>query len=136
MALALSRTRSLRLVSRFGRERGKYNHAFPDDPSEAACRQEVERIVGEFASQHESSLPEVLALYRTYLDECGPAGEKRLHFLTFYAGKDLLLAIDQDIGGAGKFLEHILAGIANEPDPVHDWLPEWAALRSLVASVP
>lgn len=136
MALAFSPTRGLRLVSRFGRERGKHNHAFPDDPSEATCRQEVKRILREYASQQEANLEDVLDRYQKYLVQCAPPGERRRQFLTFYAGKDLLWAMDQEIGGAAVFLEYILAGIANEPEPVHEWLPEWAALRSVVAAVP
>ncbi len=57
--------------------------------------------------------------------------------MTFFAGKDLLWAMDGSLrnngfGSAGAFREKILVGISKADAEVWKWLPEWEELRRAV----
>ncbi len=65
------------------------------------------------------------------------------HYLTFFAGKDLLYMMRSELKKLGfkdspqpacyVFREHILRGIQSSPIDVWAWLPEWQRLRELIS---
>ncbi|MEN8218969.1 MAG: hypothetical protein ABFS56_21875 [Pseudomonadota bacterium] len=65
------------------------------------------------------------------------------HYLTFFAGKDLLYMMRSELKKLGfkdspqpacyVFREHILRGIQSSPKEVWTWLPEWQRLRKLIS---
>jgi len=121
------------LPTSFGRPRGSDNHRFPDTLDEPSCRSELERTMAEY----ESGLTAGRHHFDWLLGECGPGGSRFAEFLTYFAGKDLLWAIDaplQQFGyaGCGAFRERVLLGIEATFDAVQTWLPEWGALRDAV----
>ncbi|MBW1700471.1 MAG: hypothetical protein JRK26_27275 [Deltaproteobacteria bacterium] len=74
------------------------------------------------------------------LPEFQPDGGRFQHFLSAFAGKDLLWAMNEplrDMGfiGAGAFREKILIGISRTDTNVWEWLPEWRALRKACSEV-
>ncbi len=80
----------------------------------------------------------VEATFNRVLPECEEGGARFMHFVTGFAGKDLLWGMSAGLAKAGfssprVFLERILVGISKSSDNVAAWLPEWTALRELVA---
>lgn len=123
------------LETSFGRPRGSDNHRFPEALDEASCRTELLRTVGEY----QSGLAFDEQCFDQLLMECSPGGPRLGEFLTYFAGKDLLWAIDeplQELGipSCGVLRERILLGIEQALDPVETWVPEWGVLRNAVVS--
>jgi hypothetical protein len=141
-ALAISRCRFKDLPSAFGRERGKERHPFPDDFTQASCREQLREAVGEHRESQLVEVDDVLDRFQSLLEAFGEGGERRLHFLHTFSGKDLLWALDADLKalgfpGAMGFREKLLVGIAESVEQdITNWLPEWEALRSEVFSIP
>lgn len=123
------------LATSFGRPRGADNHKFPDALDEPSCRTELERTLRE----HESSLASGSQRFESLLGECSPNGSRFAGFLSYFAGKDLMWAIDQPLrqlgfNGCGVLRERILLGIEATLDSAETWLPEWRALREAVTN--
>lgn len=64
-------------------------------------------------------------------------GKRHTHYLTAFAGKDLLWSLDEDLRGFGfkgvlPFQEKVLMGIQKSADDIGAWLPEWKALQDQV----
>lgn len=138
-ALSLCRRRLIPSPNAWGRERGSESHPFPDDRSEAACRQQISAVIRQYAETHIVRECEVLAHFDRLLQACRPGGRRYEHFLTFFSGKDILFGMEpalKDFGfdSAFGFRERILKGIESTQDEVWRWLPEWATLRQLVIS--
>jgi hypothetical protein len=92
--------------------------------------------VGDYHECQGIPADEVVTQYKDRRQECLPGGQRHTHYLTFFAGKDLLYALEphlRDLGleSPGVFCERVLKGIERAAD-AFDWLPEWQALRSLV----
>jgi hypothetical protein len=124
------------LATSFGRPRGANNHRFPDALDESFCRTELERTLRE----HGSHLALGAQRFDSLLAECGADGSRFAGFLSCFAGKDLMWAIDEPLrqlgfNGCGAFRERILLGIEANLDPVDAWVPEWSSLRDLVTHV-
>jgi hypothetical protein len=135
VALSLTRLTVKQLPNQWGRRRGHDRYPYPDNVSRSACRREIKRIV---VKQTRGVLPEpkqVIAELRRLLPLHDTTGIRRAHYLHTYAGKDLLIQMDDDLrqfgfGDFGDFRERILSGIDFTPDEIANWLPEWAALRN------
>ena len=59
------------------------------------------------------------------------------YFLCYFAGKDLVLAAEEDLKafgfqGGNAFLAKVIQEIARSTDDIGTWLPEWAALQAAV----
>ena len=75
------------------------------------------------------------------LPSCKTGGSRfqNQNFLTFFAGKDLLYGMRQELSRFGFespviFRDTILKGIEETADDVWSWLPEWDCLRELLSS--
>jgi hypothetical protein len=133
--LGLLQKRYRPLATSFGRPRGADNHKFPDAMDESFCRTELERTLRE----HGSSLVLDTQRFDSLLAECGPEGPRFAGFLSYFAGKDLMWAIDEPLrhlgfNGCGAFRERILLGIEATLDSVDTWMPEWRSLRDAVTN--
>lgn len=133
-ALSNCRRRFNQLPAGWGRPRGKDRHQFPDEFSEAACREEIPRVVAEHASEQAATAEEVMDRWVQLLPEFSPGGARRRDALSTFAGKDLFLATEDDVvrngfQSARAFREKILLGIESTGEDIADWLPEWQALR-------
>ncbi len=72
------------------------------------------------------------------LTHCQPGGFRfdNQSYLTFFSGKDLLCAMEEDLvnlklGTPADFQERILTGMKKLSD-VWQYLPEWVRLRELI----
>lgn len=136
-ALSLSRVRFSPLPNGWGREWGREAHKFPDDRDVDQCRSAIVRVVEDYECCQRISATEVLGSFESILPTCEPGGARFAHFLTFFAGKDLLYALEpalqNDFGfqSALAFRERILKGMRRAAE-VWTWLPEWEALRNVI----
>lgn len=136
-ALSLSRVRFAPLPSGWGRGRGCEDHKFPDDRDADQCRSAIVQVVEGHECCQQISAAAVLERFESILPTCEPGGARFAHFLTFFAGKDLLYALEpalqNDFGfkSALAFREQILKGMRRAAE-VWVWLPEWEALRNLI----
>ena len=133
--LGLVQRRYRPLPTSFGRPRGSDNHRFPDALDEASCRTEFLRTIND----HQSSLECDEQRFDELLAECRSGGPRLAAFLCYFAGKDLMWAIDEPLRqlgflGCGDFRERILLGVEQTKEPVETWIPEWGALREAVIS--
>ena len=134
LALSLTRLSVKQLPNQRGRRRGHDRYLYPENLSRSACRRQIKRIV---TRQTQGVLPvpkQVVAEFRRLLPLHDTTGVRRAHYLHTYAGKDLLIQMDDDLrqlgfGDFGDFRERILSGVDFTPDDIASWLPEWAALR-------
>ena len=127
------------LKTGFGKGRGKENHPFPEYFTDARCRQGITDIVKLHLSKNELIKKfDVLDTYNQVLTEFEDSGIKRQYFLSTFAGKDLLWAMNEDLqklGGAINFQERVLVGIEESSENIGTWLPEWLSLQQLIQSV-
>ena len=136
-ALSLARVRFNPLQNAWGKERGANNHSFPDLRVETDCRAAICDILASHKTTQVIPVENVLERFDTLLPACRPGGDRFMHFLTFFSGKDLLLGMQDHLaqlglGTPGQFRERILKGIEQAQDDVWNWLPEWKQLRILV----
>ncbi len=137
LALAVHRPRFKLMANAFGRERGALGHMMPDDFGENTCLEGIGQTVNEHNDRLTVVLHVVHSEFQTRRPECETGGARFLHFLTSFAGKDLLYAVSPDLQAFGfaspaVFLEKVLRGIDNTTDDVALWLEEWTALRQEV----
>jgi hypothetical protein len=137
VALSLSRITLKQFPNRWGKPRGGDSYPFPDELSSSSCRKNIKRIV---RKQIQGSIPEpdeVVTKFRYLRAAHRPGGIRRQHFLHTYAGKDMLIQMNDRLrllgfNNFGEFRERILLGIRDTTDDIAEWVPEWAALRDQV----
>jgi len=139
-ALSACRPRFRDLPSSFGKPRGKEKHTFPDELHEEACRAGLQTVVAGHQDSQLVTVEQAIKKFEEMLPEFQPDGGRFQHFLSAFAGKDLLWAMNEplrDMGfiGAGAFREKILIGISRTDTNVWEWLPEWRALRKACSEV-
>lgn len=136
-ALSSCRLTVKQLPNRWGQPRGGDRHRYPERLTKSACVKEIKRIV---RIHTRGTLPEpkqVVARYRALRPYYQPGGNRRRDYLYTYAGKDLLVCMNDDLGALGfgsfsAFRERILLGIRDTADDIATWLPKWEALRNHV----
>jgi len=136
-ALSECRRRFSPLSCSFGRARGRDKHPLPDDASEQVCRQGIEECVDAYNSKQSVTVARVSESFAERVPEFAAGGARHAHYLTAFAGKDLLWSLDQDLRDFGftgvlPFQEKVLMGIQNSADDIGAWLPEWKALQDQV----
>jgi len=121
----------------WGRERGNENHPLPDELDEQKCRAHIMETMTRHRKAHDDFEQRVLLRYEELLPEFR-TGAASQHFLTYFAGKDLLWAMEDALHGLGfdnpiQFIDYIIARITSTTEDIYQWLPEWQELRRLVA---
>jgi len=124
---------------------GNLNYDFPKKLGKDACELKIKEIVDEYKGDRIVKTEDVLSKFKQLLPSFRPGGFRFENFLTFFAGKDLLYCLSDDLKRLefdsndhkntpiDVFIERILKGI--ESDRVEEpWklLAEWAALRKLI----
>ncbi len=138
-ALSLNRPRFSPLENSWGTERNLNGHRFPDQFGEDNCRQGMRAILQDYAQSQIPSLQNALREFDRLLPLCRRGGVRFQHFLTFFAGKDLLLGMQSELARFGfesprQFREQIIKGIAESLEDAWTWLPEWTQLRQKITS--
>jgi hypothetical protein len=138
-ALATSRLRFRDLPSSFGKARGRERHPFPDNLDEATCQDGLREVVSFHQGSQVVKLDDVQAKFSALLPEFEPGGVRHRSFLHAFSGKDLLWLMDDALRGFGftgawTFREKILNCIAQSPDDIGGWLPEWRELQLAIDS--
>ncbi len=136
-ALSERRRRFRPLSCSFGRERGREKHHLPEDTTVEACREGMRGCVGAYNDEQSVTVEEVNAVFDMLIPEFTAGGARYDLYLTAFAGKDILWAMDAAIRAFGfegtpRFREKVLVGIQNSTDDIGDWLPEWKALQQAV----
>ncbi len=139
-ALSTCRKRLTPLSSSFGYKQRSINYTFPDDLSEDACISGIKGVVTGHNDEQLVEYDEVIDSFNKLLPACQSGGERYRHFLYSFAGKDLLLMMNDGLKKLGftsakGFLEKVLTGIRNSTDDIGGWLPEWRALQKAVDGV-
>jgi hypothetical protein len=124
---------------KWGQKAGN-NHFFPIELDENGCRDYIRETASQHRQAHELFEEKVFVEYDSLLPSFRPDGEAFTHFLTYYAGKDLLWGMYDKLQLMGydnptAFLEAVMSGIDNSDDDIWTWLPEWTALREASARV-
>jgi hypothetical protein len=135
-ALSIARRRFSPLANAWGHE-GQLDHKFPERFEEADCRQGILQVLQEYDECQMITAKEVFAHFEAQLPVCQQDGTRFQHFLTFFSGKDLMLAMRPALQRFGFtspkiFRESILYALENSAEDIWEWLPEWAALRQLI----
>lgn len=138
-ALSLSRPRFFPLDNSWGTRQNLEGHRFPNNFSEGDCRQGIQKVLQSHEQSQIPSAENVLSEFDRLLPICRPGGVRYEHFVTFFAGKDLLLVMQPALLQFGfesprQFRERIIKGIEESSENVWTWLPEWNQLRQMVLS--
>lgn len=136
-ALSAERPRFKPLSSSFGTERGKSKYRFPDDLTETGCRAGIQASVANHLATQLVDRDAVVERFDALRPEFQPGGRRYEHFLCYFAGKDLVLAAEDDLKalgfqGGNAFLAKVIQEIVRSTDDIGAWLPEWAALQVAV----
>lgn len=141
ITLSLKRPRFVQLPNAFGKANGRDKHLIPEQIDPQNCLSEAQSLAREWSAGRNISDEEIESLYTDVLAECSPPdGDRFKHFLSGFAGKDLLWSMNDELQAQGfasplVFLEKILVGISKSSDDIALWLPEWQALRQAVGSI-
>ncbi len=127
----------------WGEERDKkQGYRFPKDRglTEANCKSELNNIIKQYEQRLALPKRNPLDEFERLLPTCCPGGSRfqNQSYITFFAGKDLLYGMREQLSGFGfespvVFCERILKGIEESTEDVWTWLPEWQRLRELIA---
>lgn len=137
IALSLNRPRFTPLANSWGDESNLDGHRFPAQFTEEDCRHQIPALLQNHAQTQIPPPQDILRDYDRLLVACRVGGVRYQNFLTFFAGKDLLLGMQtaltrSGLGTARQFRERIIKGIEESSEEVWTWLPEWTQLRKLV----
>ena len=141
ITLSLKRPRFVQLPNAFGKPNGRDKHLIPEQIDYQNCLSEAQSLAQQWSAGRSISDEEIESLYTDVLAECSPPNGGRFkHFLSCFAGKDLLWSMNDELRTQGfasplVFLERILVGISKSSDDIALWLPEWQALRQAVGSI-
>ncbi|MEB3829700.1 hypothetical protein LKK83_19720 [Phormidium sp. CCY1219] len=129
----------------FWGEEVRKGHCFPRKIGKKPCQERIAEIVREYGGFHVVSEADVENKFSTLLPQFKPGGSRFADYLCYFAGKDLLYAMRDNLRGVGfepspnsnyspeeVFLERIVTRIEQKPDNVWEWLPEWQNLRRLI----
>jgi hypothetical protein len=126
----------------WGEERNtKEGYRFPKDKglTEVNCKAELNNIIKQYEQRLSSPRPNPNEEFERLLPTCKPGGSRfqNQNFLTFFAGKDLLYGMREELSRFGfespvMFRDSILRGIEETVEDVWMWLPEWNSLRELL----
>ncbi len=112
-------------------DQGNSGWQVPSTRDKQSCLDKLRGLIARPANAHE----QIEERYEQYVEEC-TSGLRSTHFLTYFAGKDLLYAMGDDLDAmglhAGNLIERVLKGIERS-QKVWEWLPEWSNLRTEVA---
>jgi len=127
----------------WGEERDKKEgYRFPKDKglSSINCKAELNNIIKQYEQRLASPKRNPLEEFERLLPTCqyGGCRFENQNFLTFFAGKDLLYGMREELPGFGFqspviFRDSIIKGIEETVEDVWTWLPEWQRLRELIA---
>lgn len=138
ISLSLSRVRLLPLPNYWGVKQWGCYFPFGLTIDEATCRLEIQNIISRYQSEQIPKEVNVMSNFAEILTSCQPGGFRfeNQSYLTFFSGKDLLCAMEQDLanlnlGTPADFRERILVGMQKLTD-VWQYLPEWERLRQLI----
>ncbi len=138
ISLSLSRVRLLPLPNYWGKKQWGCPFPFGQKIDEASCRSEIQNIITRYQSGQIPEEANVMSKFADILTSCQPGGFRfeNQSYLTFFSGKDLLCAMEEDLdnlrlGSPGDFRERILTGIKKLSD-IWEYLPEWQRLRELI----
>lgn len=126
----------------WGEERDKKEgYRFPKDKglTSVNCKAELNNIIKQYEQKLASPKPNPTEEFERLLPTCSPGGSRFINqnYLTFFAGKDLLYGIREELSRFGFatpaiFKERILKGIEETAEDVWTWLPEWQRLQELL----
>lgn len=137
-ALSVSRRRFQELPSCWGPEDAFDRQPFPQDLSDRGCRDALRVSVQAHAAGQAVTIDEVNMRYEQLLPEFAAGGARRRDYLWTFAGKDLLIAMENGLQHLGfqtprAFREKIVLGIEKTGGEVlRGWIQEWASLADLV----
>lgn len=132
-ALSISRKRFTPLKNCWGRE-SNLNHQFPNNTTLSDCIEGITTVLSEYHDCVGVTHEEVVHQFEDQQLIFSPGGIKYNHFLNYYAGKDLMIAMTPGLSRWGfpspkVFREAVLSGIERSSDDIWQWLPEWRNLR-------
>ncbi len=133
IALVLARPAPGRMPDSWGHE-SKLGHCFPcpADCTEDACRRAIDSIATDYQARQLSRKPD--ELFEAVLPQCQAGGIRFQHYLTFFSGKDLLVAMREALIAWGftptEFRATIIKCMERSTESVWEWLPEWAQLHT------
>jgi hypothetical protein len=126
----------------WGEERDrKEGYRFPKDKglTEVNCKAELNNIIKQYEQRLSSPRRNPNEEFERLLPTCKTGGSRfqNQNFLTFFAGKDLLYGMRDELSRFGFespaiFRERILQGIEETDEDVWTWLPEWNSLQELL----
>lgn len=141
--MALNR---FRFSNRWGDENKAFEskYTFPRRLGRDACEQQIRQRVQNDCGDRIITPETVLAEFERLRLLFSPEGEGFSHYLTFFSGKDLLLAMERSLAEFGfqsydpiqpspiaAFFAKVVPRI-ERAEEVWTWLPEWTALRDLI----
>jgi hypothetical protein len=135
-ALSVSRKRYIPLASSWGRDKCN-NISFPQSLRAPDCIKEMGLVVKHHRKTQLTTIKDVLIQLRQIRPTC-KSGIRYQHYLTFFAGKDLLVMLNEPIkqlnlaSSCRTFSEKILSAIESSSDDIWTWLPEWQNLREQI----
>lgn len=138
IALTLNRSRFSPLENAFGTNCGDTQLPEPTALDADNCLTAARQLVEKWNEGREVDVEKDVTSFNRVLPECQESGARFQHFITGFAGKDLLWGMSEGLGAIGFaspriFQERVLVGITNSRDEVSNWLPEWMALREAIA---
>ena len=139
IALSQSRIKKPKQLNNKWTGTGGGKHPLPDGLTEADCDVGIRDCVRDYGNIQIVQEADVLNKFQKILPTCRAGGVRFQYYLTFFAGKDLLSGMER-IGSSfirgtpWDFQNVLVEKIVKSPEDIWTWLPEWQALRDLVAN--
>lgn len=132
-----------RFTNAWGESVDKKTHSFPQGGrlGQDQCRIKIKEIVRENKGDRIVEEQNVVDKFENLLPLYRRGGSRFQNCLTYFAGKDLLYVMKNDLEKFGfdpkdpipTFLERVLQGIERSED-VWTWMPEWQKLRESITN--
>jgi len=133
-----------RFTNAWGESVDKKTHSFPQRSKlgKDQCRIKIREIVRENKGDRIVEEQNVVDKFENLLPLYRPGGSRFQDFLTFFAGKDLLYVMKNDLQEFGfdpkdpitAFLERVVKRIEESSEEVWTWMPEWQKLRESITN--